>query len=133
MVFAEALLTVPTLEFKKKVIHHIEEETEHYEVCCLLYGELGAGDLDEICTNRLVSERPIPRIESFLELGVAQLLYDRASAYQLQEYVKSIFIGLIDSEPDSVPDLIISRIKMPFHMGSKSHAVHSIHFPGGNF
>ena len=90
-VFAEALLLGPSLAFKKKVVQHVAEETEHYEVCCELYSELGCGDLDEICTRRLREEQPIPRIGSFLELGVAQLLYDRASAFQLQEYENSTF------------------------------------------
>lgn len=91
VVFAEALGYVPTLEFKKQVVKHVEEELEHYEVCCQLYDELGAGDLDAICSRKLAGERPIPRIESFLELGMAQMLYDCASAFQLQEYENSSF------------------------------------------
>jgi 1,2-phenylacetyl-CoA epoxidase catalytic subunit len=90
-VFAEALFLVPTIRFKKKVVQHIEEEMEHFEACCVLYAEIGAGDLDAICTKILGERAPIPRIESFLELGVAQLLYDRASAFQLREYENSSF------------------------------------------
>lgn len=90
-VFAEALLLVPTIRFKKKVTQHIEEEMEHYEECVRLHDRLGAGDLDAWCTRRLQEERPIPPIESFLDLGVAQFLYDRASAYQLREYENSSF------------------------------------------
>ena len=90
-VFAEALLLAPTLKFKRKVARHIEEEMEHYEVCCLLFEELDAGDLDTWCTTRLREERPIPPIESFLDLGMAQFLYDRASGFQLREYENSSF------------------------------------------
>ncbi len=90
-VFAEALVLVPTVAFKKKVVHHVEEEMEHFEDCCRVYGLLDEGDLDAICTTRLREERPIPRIDSFLDLGVAQFLYDRASGYQLREYENSSF------------------------------------------
>ena len=90
-VFAEALLIIPNLEFKRKVLQHVQEEFEHYEVCCNLYAEIGAGDLDSLCGTHLRERTPIPGIESFLELGVAQFLYDRASAYQLREYENSSF------------------------------------------
>ena len=33
----------------------------------------------------------MPPISSFMELGVAQFLYDRASGYQLREYENSSF------------------------------------------
>ena len=88
-VFAEALALVPSLPFKRKVLQHVEEELEHFEVCCRLYDELEAGDLDAICTGILRERQPIPPIESFLDLGVAQFLYDRASAFQLREYENS--------------------------------------------
>ena len=86
--FAEALPLVPTLAFKKKVSVHVQEELEHYEECCRLYTAIGAGDLDE-----LIGAKPpnIPSIESFIELGVAQFLYDRASAFQLRESENSSF------------------------------------------
>jgi len=90
-VFAEALLLVPTLAFKKKVLGHIDEEMEHFEACCHLHDRIGAGDLDAHCSKLLRELRPIPHIESFLELGVAQMLYDRASAFQLREYENSSF------------------------------------------
>jgi 1,2-phenylacetyl-CoA epoxidase catalytic subunit len=91
-VFGEALKLVPTVAFKKKVSHHIEEELEHFEVCCRLYDELEAGDLDSFCSELVAgSTSPIPSIGSFLELGVAQFLYDRASAFQLREYENSSF------------------------------------------
>ncbi|MDH3592528.1 MAG: phenylacetate-CoA oxygenase subunit PaaI [Planctomycetota bacterium] len=90
-VFAETLTLVPTVGFKKKVVQHVEEEMEHFEECCKIYDLLDAGDLDDHCTKLLREERPIPPIQSFLELGVAQFLYDRASAYQLREYENSSF------------------------------------------
>ncbi|MHC4972149.1 MAG: Phenylacetic acid catabolic protein [Planctomycetota bacterium] len=90
-VFAKALDLVPTIEFKKQVVQHVHEEMEHFEVCCDLYREIGAGDLDEVCTGILREKAPVPHIQSFLELGVAQFLYDRASAFQLREYENSSF------------------------------------------
>lgn len=90
-VFAKALDLVPTIGFKKKIVQHVHEEMEHFEVCCHLFEELGAGDLDEVCTAILREKAPVPPIESFLELGVAQFLYDRASAFQLREYENSSF------------------------------------------
>jgi 1,2-phenylacetyl-CoA epoxidase catalytic subunit len=90
-VFAEALVLVPTLAFKKKVLRHVEEELEHFEACCRLHDQIGAGDLDAWCSELLRAKRPVPPIESFLELGVAQLLYDCASAFQLREYENSSF------------------------------------------
>jgi ring-1,2-phenylacetyl-CoA epoxidase subunit PaaA len=90
-VFAEALHLVPGLAFKKKVVQHVNEEMEHFEVCCDLYQEIGAGDLEVVASAILSERNPIPRIESFLELGIAQFLYDRASAFQLREYENCSF------------------------------------------
>jgi 1,2-phenylacetyl-CoA epoxidase catalytic subunit len=90
-VFAEALHLVPSVKFKRQVAQHVHEEIEHFEVCCQLYGEIGAGDLDAVCTAILREKAPVPPIGSFLELGVAQFLYDRASAFQLREYENSSF------------------------------------------
>ena len=59
-VFAEALHLVPTIRFKRKVVQHIQEEMEHFEVCCDLHDSLAAGDLDAYCTEKLQAERPIP-------------------------------------------------------------------------
>ncbi|MDH3590323.1 MAG: phenylacetate-CoA oxygenase subunit PaaI [Planctomycetota bacterium] len=90
-VFAEALHLVPTIKFKKKVVQHIDEEMEHFEACCILYDSIDAGDLDQYCSRLLREQRPIPAIGSFMELGVAQFLYDRASGFQLREYENSSF------------------------------------------
>ncbi len=90
-VFAEALHLVPGVDLKRKVVTHIDEEMQHFEACCTLYDALDAGDLDQHCSSMLREQRPIPAITSFMELGVAQLLYDRASAYQLREYENSSY------------------------------------------
>ena len=89
--FSHALRYVPTLEYKRQVMEHAVEELEHYEACVALYSELDAGDLDKICTKRLAEDEPIPFVGSFLELGVAQCLYDSASGFHLREYENCSF------------------------------------------
>jgi 1,2-phenylacetyl-CoA epoxidase catalytic subunit len=91
VVFAEAIALVPTLEFKRHVVHTIDEEMEHYATCVSLAGQIGIEGFDEECSRRVRAERPIPAIESFLEMGVAACLYDSASAFQLREYENSSF------------------------------------------
>ena len=89
--FAYALRHVPTLAYKRQVLEHVAEELEHYEICVSLWSQIGGpGDLDAICHARL-AEGAVPLIDSFLELGAAQFLYDCASAYQLREYENSSF------------------------------------------
>jgi 1,2-phenylacetyl-CoA epoxidase catalytic subunit len=91
VVFAEAIAIVPTLEFKHHVVHTIEEEMDHYAVCVRLAESIGLEDFDEECSRHVREDRPIPAIESFLELGVAACCYDSASAFQLREYENSSF------------------------------------------
>lgn len=91
VVFAEALAIVPKLEFKRHVVHTVEEEMDHYAVCVQLADQIGIEGFDEDCTKHVRENRPIPAIESFLELGVAACLYDSASAFQLREYENSSY------------------------------------------
>ncbi len=89
--FSYSLRFVPTLEFKRKVMGHAQEELEHYEACVQLYKEIDAGDLEAISSKHLDENKPIPFPESFLELGVMQLCYDTASAFHLREYENCSF------------------------------------------
>ncbi|MEM8884197.1 MAG: Phenylacetic acid catabolic protein [Planctomycetota bacterium] len=91
VVFGEAISLVPSVEYKQQVVHQVEEEMDHYAVCVRLAEELGIEGFDELCTRRVHDERPIPRVESFLEVGVAACLYDSASAFQLREYENSSY------------------------------------------
>ena len=91
VVFAEALALVPSLEFKRHVVHTVEEEMEHYAICVRLAEDLGIEGFDGECSRHVREDRPIPVLESFLELGVAAFLYDSASAFQLREYENSSF------------------------------------------
>jgi ring-1,2-phenylacetyl-CoA epoxidase subunit PaaA len=84
--FGHALKFVPELRYKKIIASHIVEELEHYEDTVTLYGELG-GDLEALVTDQLATgEKQVPLAESWLELGMAQFLFDRAGEFQLNLY-----------------------------------------------
>ncbi len=84
--FAYALRFVPELKYKKLVTSQIVEELEHYEETVRLYRELG-GDLEVLVANRLATgERHVPLAESWLELAMAQFLFDRAGKFQILLY-----------------------------------------------
>ena len=51
VVFAEALSLVPTVEFKRHVVHTVEEEMEHYAICVRLDEQIGLADFDAECTQ----------------------------------------------------------------------------------
>ena len=87
--FADALKHVPTPRWKKVIASHVSEELEHYELCDGLYRALG-GNLWLDVQPRLRAE-PWPRIESWEELVVFQVLNDRAAKFQLQEYCESSY------------------------------------------
>jgi len=84
--FGHALKFVPELRYKKIIASHIVEELEHYEDTVNLYGELG-GDLEALVTDQLATgKKQVPLAENWLELGVAQFLFDRAGEFQLNLY-----------------------------------------------
>ncbi|MBI4525177.1 MAG: phenylacetate-CoA oxygenase subunit PaaI [Deltaproteobacteria bacterium] len=84
--FGHALKYVPELRYKKVVASQIAEELEHYEDTVKLYGGLG-GNLEALVTDQLATgKKQVPLAESWLELGVAQFLFDRAGEFQLSLY-----------------------------------------------
>jgi 1,2-phenylacetyl-CoA epoxidase catalytic subunit len=72
----------------------VGEERAHYAhvaaVWSTAFGRPPA-ELDAWVTARL-AERPLPRVTSFLELAMAQFLFDRAGRWQLSEYLDSSFL-----------------------------------------
>lgn len=82
--FGFGLQFVPIKNFKF-MVWHINEETEHYFAVANLYKQYTGESVDDWVTERLRS-KPIPFVDSWLELGVAQWLYDRGGFWQLQEY-----------------------------------------------
>ncbi|MBI4852236.1 MAG: phenylacetate-CoA oxygenase subunit PaaI [Acidobacteria bacterium] len=82
--FGYGLHFVPVKSFKF-MVWHINEETEHYFAVANLYKQYTGESVDDWVMERLKS-KPIPFVDSWLELGVAQWLYDRGGFWQLQEY-----------------------------------------------
>lgn len=84
--FGHAMKFVPELKYKKVIASHTVEELEHYEETVRLYRELG-GDLEALVTNQLATgKKHVPLAESWLELAMAQFLFDRAGEFQLALY-----------------------------------------------
>ena len=92
--FEAALPLVPAGRWRAIIEGHVREERAHYarvvEVWSTAFGEPPA-ELDAWVTARL-AERPLPRVGSFLELSMAQFLFDRAGRWQLSEYLSSSFL-----------------------------------------
>jgi len=76
---------IPSLKF---ITRHVQEETEHYVAVADLYRK-HLGESVEPWVNDRLRQKPIPMAGSFLELGIAQWLYDRGGFWQLREYEES--------------------------------------------
>jgi 1,2-phenylacetyl-CoA epoxidase catalytic subunit len=76
---------IPALRF---ISRHVQEETDHYLAVAGLY-EKHVGESVEPWVNARLRKKPIPMAGSFLELGIAQWLYDRGGFWQLREYDRS--------------------------------------------
>ncbi|MBL8149669.1 MAG: phenylacetate-CoA oxygenase subunit PaaI [Blastocatellia bacterium] len=83
--FGHGLQFVPDIKSLKFMAWHIQEETEHYIAVAQLYQQ-HTGESVEPWVKERLQEKPIPFSSSWLELGVAQWLYDRGGFWQLQEY-----------------------------------------------
>ncbi len=81
--FGHALKYVPDLRTKQLIAKQLVEELEHFEAAAALYAEVAGQDLYTAVTDRL-SRVPYP--ESWLELAMAQFLFDRAGEFHLREY-----------------------------------------------
>jgi 1,2-phenylacetyl-CoA epoxidase catalytic subunit len=92
--FEAALPLVPAGRWRRIVEGHVGEERAHYArvaaVWSTAFGEPRAA-LDAWVTARL-AEKPLPPVTTFLEVAMAQLLFDRAGRWQLSEYVESSFL-----------------------------------------
>lgn len=83
--FGFGLQFVPDIKSLKFMVWHIQEETDHYIAVADLY-KRHTGESVEGWVNDRLKNKPIPFVSSWLELGVAQWLYDRGGFWQLQEY-----------------------------------------------
>ncbi|HVZ71293.1 MAG TPA: Phenylacetic acid catabolic protein [Polyangia bacterium] len=91
--FERALPLAPDAEAHRRLLGHVAEEREHYERVRAVWSAAFArppAELDAHVTARL-AERPLPTVSSWLELAVAQFLFDRAGRFQIGEYVDSSF------------------------------------------
>jgi len=93
--FEAALPLVPAGHWRAIVEGHVREERAHYarvaEVWSKAFGRAPAA-LDDWVTARLATQ-PLPRVASFLELAMAQFLFDRAGRWQISEYLTSSFLA----------------------------------------
>src|SRR5689334_23971851 len=86
--FGHGLQYVSDLRSLKFISRHVQEETEHYAAVAELY-EQHVGESVEPWVREKLASKPIPWASSFLELGIAQWLYDRGGFWQLREYEES--------------------------------------------
>ena len=86
--FGHGLQFVSDLRSLKFISRHVQEETEHYSAVAELY-ERHLGESVEPWVQAKLATHPIPWASSFLELGIAQWLYDRGGFWQLREYEES--------------------------------------------
>jgi ring-1,2-phenylacetyl-CoA epoxidase subunit PaaA len=89
--FGYGLRYVPSLKWLKFMTWHIREETEHYEAVVRMYNQFTGESVEPVVHARL-DKKPLPFVESWLELSMAQFLYDRGGFWQLQEYEGCSFL-----------------------------------------
>lgn len=91
--FEAALPLAPDATARGRLEGHVAEERAHYARVAAVWSEAfarPATQLDAWVTLRL-RERPLPTVTTWLELAMAQLLFDRAGRFQISEYVDSSF------------------------------------------
>lgn len=105
---AAALSLAPTVVVKKALVEYVREELERFDLAALCYGEVVPGeDLHADVAPRLDE---VPRPDSWLEVVVIQLLFDRAGAIQLEELAAS-------------GDARLARLAATILRGERMHAV----------
>jgi 1,2-phenylacetyl-CoA epoxidase catalytic subunit len=88
--FGYGLQFVEESKWLKFMAWHIQEETEHYLAVCKMYKQF-TGESVEPWVNERLRQKPIPLVDSWFELAMAQFLYDRGGFWQLQEYENCSF------------------------------------------
>jgi 1,2-phenylacetyl-CoA epoxidase catalytic subunit len=92
--FEAALRFAPDEPARQRLAGQLTEERDHYARVRALWAETFARDaatLDAWVAARLAAD-PLPPVGSWLELAMAQFLFDRAGFWQLSEYVDSTFV-----------------------------------------
>ncbi len=88
--FGYGLRFVPD-RWLKFMVWHIREEAEHYEAVAKMYREFTGQEVEPVVRERLAG-KPVPMAESWMELAMAQFLYDRGGFWQLKEYEQCSFV-----------------------------------------
>ncbi len=83
--FGAALQYVPSTKWIKFMSWHIREEVDHYAAVAKMYETFTGEDVEPKVRERLAG-KPVPFVDSWFELAMAQFLYDRGGYWQLQEY-----------------------------------------------
>ena len=89
--FGYGLSLVPDLRLLEHFVWQIREETEHYKEVARMYLDFTGESIEPAVHSRLAA-RPIPFVQSFYELAMAQFLYDRGGFWQLSEYTESSYV-----------------------------------------
>jgi len=88
--FGYGLRFVPD-RWLKFMVWHIREEAEHYEAVAKMYRDFTGDDVEPAVRKRLAG-KPVPFAESWMELAMAQFLFDRGGFWQLKEYDQCSFV-----------------------------------------
>jgi 1,2-phenylacetyl-CoA epoxidase catalytic subunit len=89
--FGHGLRFVPD-KWLRFMVWHIREEAEHYEAVAKMYEQF-TGESVEAAVRQRLEGKPIPMAESWMELAMAQFLYDRGGFWQLKEYEECSFVA----------------------------------------
>lgn len=86
LIFEQGLRFVDDPKISKFIRWHITEEQEHYHMVADLF-KTHAGQSLEPWVQRRVETNPLPRPESFLDLGLAQWLFDLSGNTQMENHL----------------------------------------------
>jgi 1,2-phenylacetyl-CoA epoxidase catalytic subunit len=89
--FGYGLQFVPDVKWLKFLAWHVREEIEHYEVIVRMFHDFTGESVEPRVAARLAG-KPIEFAQSWLELAMAQFLYDRGGFWQLREYEECAFL-----------------------------------------
>jgi 1,2-phenylacetyl-CoA epoxidase catalytic subunit len=92
--FGYGLRFVPD-RWLKFMVWHIREESEHYEAVASMYRRFTGQEVEPRVRERLAG-KPVPLAESWIELAMAQFLFDRGGFWQLREYEECSFVPYRD-------------------------------------
>ena len=101
--FANALVYVPTTKWIKFMSWHIREEVDHYAAVAKMYESFTGQDVEPKVRERL-ADKPVPFVDSWFELAMAQFLYDRGGFWQLQEYDECSYVPYRDVVRDIIKE-----------------------------